>query len=176
MEAFVILIILVIFIFGYYFYEQNKYFIFIGFKTSFIIYNIIIVLVVTSFCYVKGREEAAKYIDNYQIAVEHLKSGTITDKDETILFTIDNELYGSLCIDKEYIKKICPNSNELYYFACYQKEYKLSPNSPMCKFYLDKIPDNYDGVLSKEILLEKNISRAEYLIDKNKKFLNNISQ
>ena len=39
----------------------------------------------------------------------------------------------------------------------------------MCKFYLDKIPDNYNGVLSKEILLEKNIYKAKSLIEKNVK-------
>ena len=178
MEYFITSLILFIFVFYCYCYGKYRYLFNINYKISFFVYNIIIIFIVTSFYYIKGIEDTSKYIDKYQVAVETLKNGIYTDEElndiETTFFIIDNELYSH--IDNEYIKKECPNSKELYYFACYQEKSRISPDHPMCKVYLDKIPDNYNGVLSKEILLEKNIYKAKSLIEKNEKILEKYSQ
>ena len=169
MEYFITSLILFIFVFYCYCYGKYRYLFNINYKISFVVYNIIIIFIVTSFYYIKGIEDTSKYIDKYQVAVETLKNGIYTDEElndiETTFFIIDNE----------YIKKECPNSKELYYFACYQEKSRISDHL-MCKFYLDKIPDNYNGVLSKEILLEKNIYKAKSLIEKNEKILEKYSQ
>lgn len=107
MEYFITSLILFIFVFYCYCYGKYRYLFNINYKISFIVYNIIIIFIVTSFYYIKGIEDTSKYIDKYQVAVETLKNGIYTDEElndiETTFFIIDNELYSH--IDNEYIKK-----------------------------------------------------------------------
>lgn len=70
MEYFITSLILFIFVFYCYCYGKYRYLFNINYKISFVVYNIIIIFIVTSFYYIKGIEDTSKYIDKYQVAVE----------------------------------------------------------------------------------------------------------
>ena len=89
-----------LYLFLCYCYGKYRYLFNINYKISFVVYNIIIIFIVTSFYYIKGIEDTSKYIDKYQVAVETLKNGIYTDEElndiETTFFIIDNELYSHI--------------------------------------------------------------------------------